>query len=95
MYCKEKFSDGVPGEIWVQCDMCKDWCPEECAGAHKDKFICDYKVDMILDKKICPFLCLKLLQAPSQCYLFKFLSLRPYVESLLIFRQNKLIDLNS
>jgi hypothetical protein len=27
---------------WVQCVMCEDWCHEECAGAYKDKFICDY-----------------------------------------------------
>ena len=27
---------------WVQCVICEDWCHEECAGADKDKFICDY-----------------------------------------------------
>jgi len=41
-YCKGKFSDDVQGEIWVQCVMCEDWCHEECAGADRDKFICDY-----------------------------------------------------
>jgi hypothetical protein len=38
---KGRFSDDVQGEIWMQSDMCEDWCPEECAGTHKDKFICD------------------------------------------------------
>jgi hypothetical protein len=64
-YGKGKFSDAVQGEIWVQCVVCEGWCHEECAGAHKNKFICDCclldKQDIILDKKICSFLCLKLL----------------------------------
>jgi hypothetical protein len=41
-YCKGRFCDDVQGEIRVQCDMCGDWCAEECAGADKDKLICDY-----------------------------------------------------
>jgi hypothetical protein len=41
-YCKGKFSDDVQGEIRVQCVVCEDWCREECAWAHKDKFIRDY-----------------------------------------------------
>jgi hypothetical protein len=44
-YGKGKFSDDVQGEIWVQCVMCENWCCEECAGAHKDKFICVYCLD--------------------------------------------------
>ena len=43
-YCKGRFCDDVQGEIRVQCVTCGDWCPEECAGAEKDKFICDYCV---------------------------------------------------
>jgi hypothetical protein len=60
-YCNGRFSDDVQGEVQVRCDMCEDWCAEECGGTHKDKFIRDYNVDIILDKKICPFLYLKLL----------------------------------
>jgi len=41
-YCKGRFSDDVRGEIWVQCDMWENWCPEECAEADTEKFICDY-----------------------------------------------------
>jgi Pyruvate/2-oxoacid:ferredoxin oxidoreductase delta subunit len=41
-YCKRTFSDDVQEDIWAQCVMCEDWCHEECAEAHKDKFIYDY-----------------------------------------------------
>jgi len=41
-YCKGRFSDNVQGEVWVNCIMRGDWCHEECAGADRDKFICDY-----------------------------------------------------
>jgi hypothetical protein len=30
--------------------MCGDWCPEECAGAQEDKFICDSQVDILVIK---------------------------------------------
>jgi hypothetical protein len=64
-YCKGTFSDDVQGEMWVQCVIGGDWCHEECAGADKDKLICDYclqnKENVVLDRKICSFLCLKLL----------------------------------
>jgi len=30
--------------------MCEVWCPEECAGSQKVKFICDSKVDIMLEK---------------------------------------------
>ena len=64
-YCKGNFSDDVQGEIWVQCVIGEDWCHEECAGAENDTFICNYclqdKGNIVLDRKICSFLCLKLL----------------------------------
>jgi hypothetical protein len=41
-YCKGKFSDDVQGEKRAQCIMCINWCHEEYAGAHRDKFIGDY-----------------------------------------------------
>ena len=50
---KGRFSGDVQGEIWAQCVMCGDWCPEERARAQKDKFINyskDSKVDIILEK---------------------------------------------
>lgn len=42
LFCDEMFSDNNQGEIWVMCLMCKCWAHEDCAGAEKEQYICDF-----------------------------------------------------
>lgn len=42
VFCGTKFSEGVRGEIWVQCVQCEMWAHEECAGCDREQYVCDY-----------------------------------------------------
>lgn len=42
MFCQRLFSDDHKGELWVMCVMCKLWAHNECAGADKDIYVCDF-----------------------------------------------------
>lgn len=42
LFCEERFSTDTRGEIWVMCAMCNCWAHDECAGAEKDTYICDF-----------------------------------------------------
>lgn len=42
LFCDEMFSDNNQGEIWVMCLMCNCWAHEDCAGAEKEQYICDF-----------------------------------------------------
>ncbi|KAJ8935948.1 hypothetical protein NQ314_012570 [Rhamnusium bicolor] len=42
LFCDGLFSSDTRGEIWVQCLMCDMWAHNDCAGAEKDEYVCDY-----------------------------------------------------
>ena len=42
IFCESKFSDDTKGELWVQCVMCSMWAHNECSGAEKDIYVCDF-----------------------------------------------------
>lgn len=42
MFCDQYFSQDNRGELWVQCLMCLLWAHEECSGAEKDAYVCDF-----------------------------------------------------
>lgn len=42
MFCENAFSADHRGELWVQCFMCSMWAHNDCAGAEKDEYICDW-----------------------------------------------------
>lgn len=42
IFCDLLFSDDVKGELWIMCVICKMWAHEQCAGAEKDVYICDF-----------------------------------------------------
>lgn len=42
LFCDSKFSADSRGELWVQCVICCLWAHNECAGAEKDVYICDF-----------------------------------------------------
>ena len=42
IFCERKFSEDKKGELWVQCLECSMWAHNECAGADKDVYVCDY-----------------------------------------------------
>ncbi|KAJ3654946.1 hypothetical protein Zmor_014096 [Zophobas morio] len=42
IFCKQKFLDSQKGEMWVECVVCGMWAHEECGGAEKDVYICDF-----------------------------------------------------
>lgn len=42
LFCDGRFSDDQRGELWIQCFMCNQWAHEQCSGAEKDAYICDF-----------------------------------------------------
>ncbi|CAH2015458.1 unnamed protein product [Acanthoscelides obtectus] len=44
LFCDGCFSDDQRGELWIQCFMCNQWAHEQCSGAEKDAYICDFCV---------------------------------------------------
>ncbi|KAF5273028.1 hypothetical protein FQR65_LT04770 [Abscondita terminalis] len=42
MFCNSAFSADQKGELWVHCLMCSMWTHNECAGAEKDEYICEW-----------------------------------------------------
>lgn len=42
IFCESKFSNDTKGELWVQCVMCSMWAHNECSGAEKDIYVCDF-----------------------------------------------------
>lgn len=42
LFCGTRFSDDIRGELWVQCLMCHLWAHEQCSGAEKDAYVCDF-----------------------------------------------------
>lgn len=42
IFCEEKFSDDKRCDLWVQCVMCSMWAHDECSGADKEVYICDF-----------------------------------------------------
>lgn len=42
LFCDEHFSQDIRGELWVQCLMCHLWAHEQCSGAEKDAYVCDF-----------------------------------------------------
>lgn len=42
MFCEGRFSNDTRGEHWIMCFMCSMWAHNECAGAEKDNYICDF-----------------------------------------------------
>ena len=42
IYCGEKFMH-PPTEDWIQCNICEEWCHENCAdrGGKKGQYACD------------------------------------------------------
>lgn len=42
MFCEGRFSNDTRGELWIMCFMCSMWAHNECAGAEKDNYICDF-----------------------------------------------------
>lgn len=42
IFCGEKFSTSQRGELWIQCLMCSMWAHNECAGAERDEYVCDW-----------------------------------------------------
>lgn len=43
IYCNECFKESLPNALWIQCQVCKMWCHNECAGVAKTikNFICE------------------------------------------------------
>ena len=41
LYCNERFSDSLPGEIWIQCSQCKEWAHQDCSGHEVGDFECE------------------------------------------------------
>ncbi|KAG8309372.1 hypothetical protein J6590_087869 [Homalodisca vitripennis] len=42
IFCGDPFSKDVRGELWIQCQLCDEWCHSECAGVEKDIYVCDF-----------------------------------------------------
>ncbi|CAH1953904.1 unnamed protein product [Acanthoscelides obtectus] len=42
LFCDERFSENQIGELWVRCIMCNLWAHEQCSGAEKDDYVCDF-----------------------------------------------------
>ncbi|CAH1973719.1 unnamed protein product [Acanthoscelides obtectus] len=42
IFCDRRFSDDRKGEIWVQCQSCAMWAHNECSGAEREYYICDF-----------------------------------------------------
>ena len=43
LMCDELFSDSAPGEKWIECQLCKGWCHEDCTdGGTSAGFTCDF-----------------------------------------------------
>ena len=41
LYCNDKFSDSLPGEIWIQCSQCKELAHQDCSGHEVGDFECE------------------------------------------------------
>ncbi|CAH1979310.1 unnamed protein product [Acanthoscelides obtectus] len=42
IFCDHRFSEDNTGELWVRCIMCRLWAHEQCSGAEKDDYVCDF-----------------------------------------------------
>lgn len=42
MFCDGHFSSDNQGELWVMCIVCNMWAHNDCAGADRDIYICDF-----------------------------------------------------
>lgn len=42
IFCDGCFSNDTRGELWIMCYMCHMWAHNDCAGAEKEPYICDY-----------------------------------------------------
>lgn len=42
LFCEGLFSNDNKGELWIMCIMCNLWAYNDCAGAEKDIYICDF-----------------------------------------------------
>ncbi|KAK9681270.1 CENP-B N-terminal DNA-binding domain [Popillia japonica] len=42
MFCDSPLSQDSQGELWVCCLMCQLWAHDECAGAKKVAYVCDF-----------------------------------------------------
>lgn len=42
MFCSSNFSADTRGELWVKCVMCSLWAHNDCAGAEKAVYVCDF-----------------------------------------------------
>ncbi|XP_046677318.1 uncharacterized protein LOC124365384 [Homalodisca vitripennis] len=42
MFCEGLYSADHRGELWIQCMMCEMWAHNDCAGAEKDVYVCDF-----------------------------------------------------
>ena len=41
--CGELYTDSRPGEQWIQCMKCRQWCHEDCTGGETSSgFTCDF-----------------------------------------------------
>ncbi|GFO24142.1 tigger transposable element-derived protein [Plakobranchus ocellatus] len=42
IFCQENFQHSRPGDVWIQCQTCENWCHEECADIRSGcYFTCD------------------------------------------------------
>ena len=42
LYCSGLFNQSKPGDNWIKCDECGEWCHENCASLENgEKFVCD------------------------------------------------------
>lgn len=42
LFCDGRFSEDHRGELWVRCLMCNMWAHEQCSGAEKGNYVCDF-----------------------------------------------------
>ena len=41
--CGELYSESRSGEIWIECEQCKNWCHEACTSGETSRgFVCDF-----------------------------------------------------
>lgn len=42
LLCCESFSNSKPGEMWIQCMVCRRWAHIKCTANEKDAFVCEF-----------------------------------------------------
>ena len=46
-YCRERFSESRPNDVWIECQICGEWAHHACtADTDAGTNICDYCADL-------------------------------------------------